>query len=114
MSGDRIVYKRSKILKNYMTQNFTVVEAQTEKKGVYVPAKDTIADVKAILEGKVDELQPEDFLFIGTLKDIEKKLSSNNNVISANQTQNNSQSVENAVKTVSSEEKIKPEKDSHK
>ncbi len=72
-ADDQIIYKRSKFLKNYMTQNFTVVEAQTEKKGVYVPLKDTVADVKAILEGAVDKLQPEDMLFIGTLKDLEQK-----------------------------------------
>jgi F-type H+-transporting ATPase subunit beta len=71
---DQTVFKRSKKLKNYMTQNFTVVETQTEKKGVYVPVKDTVADVKAILEGKVDNLQPEDLLYIGTLKDIEAKI----------------------------------------
>ena len=58
-----------------MTQYFTVVEAQTEKKGVYVKVKDTIADVKAILDGKVDKLLPEDFLYIGTLGDIEHKIS---------------------------------------
>ncbi len=57
-----------------MTQNFTVVEAQTEKKGVYVPVKDTIADVRAILDGKVDKLVPEDFLYIGSFKEIEEKL----------------------------------------
>ncbi len=73
-SDDQIVYKRSKMLKNYMTQNFTVVEAQTEKKGVYVAVKDTVADVRAILDGKIDQLLPEDILFIGTLKDVEEKL----------------------------------------
>lgn len=57
-----------------MTQNFTVVETQTEKKGAYVTVKDTVADVRAILDGKVDSLVPEDLLFIGTLKDIDEKL----------------------------------------
>lgn len=73
-ADDQVIYKRSKMLKNYMTQNFTVVEAQTEKKGVFVSVKDTVADVRAILDGKVDMLAPEDFLFIGTLKDLEAKL----------------------------------------
>ncbi|MGI8419439.1 MAG: F0F1 ATP synthase subunit beta [Candidatus Levyibacteriota bacterium] len=73
-SEDQTVYKRSKFLKNYMTQNFTVVENQTEKKGVFVTVKDTVADVRAILDGKVDILPPEDVLYIGTLKDIEQKL----------------------------------------
>lgn len=73
---DQVVYKRSKMLKNYMTQNFTVVELQTEKKGVHVAVKDTVADVRAILDGKVDKLQPEDLSFIGTLRDVEQKLQS--------------------------------------
>lgn len=72
-ADDQTAYKRAKKLKNFMTQNFTVVETQTEKKGVYVSLKDTVNDVKAILEGKVDSLQPEDLLYIGTLKDVEQK-----------------------------------------
>lgn len=73
-TDDQTVYKRSKMLKNYMTQNFTVVETQTEKKGVFVSIKETVADVRAILNGKVDILVPEDLLFIGSLKDVEQKL----------------------------------------
>lgn len=71
---DQVAYKRSKFIKNYMAQNFTVVELQTGKKGAYIPVKETIADVRAILDGKVDKLQPEDLLFIGSLKDVEQKL----------------------------------------
>jgi F-type H+-transporting ATPase subunit beta len=73
---DQVTYKRAKMLKNYMTQGFTVVEVQTERKGVHVPIKDTVSDVKAILNGKVDQLQPENLLFIGTLKDIEQLIPS--------------------------------------
>ena len=68
---DQVTYKRAKMLKNYMTQNFTVVETQTEKKGIQVPVKDVVKDVRAILDGKVDILGPEDLLYIGTLKDVE-------------------------------------------
>jgi F-type H+/Na+-transporting ATPase subunit beta len=71
---DQILYKRAKFLKNFMTQNFSVVETQTEKKGVQVTLKDCVADVRAILDGKVDTLEPEDLLYIGTLKDVEEKL----------------------------------------
>ncbi len=73
-ADDQTLYKRSKMLKNFMTQNFTVVETQTEKKGVYVSVHDTVKDVRSILDGKVDGLKPEEFLFIGTLKDLEEKL----------------------------------------
>jgi F-type H+/Na+-transporting ATPase subunit beta len=71
---DQLTYKRSKFLKNFMTQNFTVVETQTEKKGVYVSIKDTVDNVRQILDGKVDLLAPEDLLYIGTLKDVEEKV----------------------------------------
>jgi cell pole-organizing protein PopZ len=74
-TDDQKIYKRAKMLKNYMTQNFTVVETQTEKKGVFVEIKDTVNDVKAILDGKVDVLIPEDLLYIATLKDVANKLS---------------------------------------
>jgi F-type H+/Na+-transporting ATPase subunit beta len=73
---DQTAYKRAQMLKNYMTQNFTVVENQTERKGVYIPVKDTVADVKAILSGDADKLSPEDVLYIGTLKDVADKLKS--------------------------------------
>ena len=89
---DQTVYKRAKILKNYMTQNFTVVETQTEKKGVFVDVKDTVADVRAILDGKVDALEPEDFLYIATLKDVEEKLSAKTAEKAKEEAQNNSQS----------------------
>lgn len=71
---DQKIYKRAKMLKNFMSQNFTVVEAQTEKKGAFVKVPDTVKDVRAILDGYVDDLAPEDLMYIGTLKDIEQKL----------------------------------------
>jgi F-type H+-transporting ATPase subunit beta len=71
---DQIVYKRVKMLKNYMTQSFTVVESQTERTGVQVPLKETISDIKSILNGKVDLLQPDDLMFIGALKDVENMI----------------------------------------
>jgi F0F1-type ATP synthase beta subunit len=71
---DQTLYKRAKFLKNYMTQYFTVVEPQTGRKGVQVSRKETVSDIRAILDGKVDNLQPEDLLYIATLKDVEEKL----------------------------------------
>ena len=88
---DQTTYKRAKLLQNFMTQNFTVVEAQTEKKGVHVALRDTVNDVKAILEGKVDKLKPQDLLYVGTLKDIEEKLTTNHAVNAANPNKENIQ-----------------------
>lgn len=89
---DQLVYKRAKMLKNFMSQNFTVVETQTEKKGVFVKVGDTVANVKAILDGKVDDLAPEDLMYIGTLKDIEEKLSSKKAEKAKSEAESNAQS----------------------
>jgi|SRR6185369_9596541 len=95
-SDDQLVYKRSKMLKNYMTQNFTVVETQTEKKGVHVPVKDAVADVRAILAGKIDSLQPEDLSYIGTLKDLDAKIASKKQDIADKQAQSDLHPAQNA------------------
>lgn len=90
---DQTIYKRSKILKNYMTQNFTVVENQTEKKGVYVKIGECIKDVRAILDGKIDILEPEDTAFIGTLKDVEEKLATKKKAIADKEAAANAQNL---------------------
>ncbi|QQG41562.1 MAG: F0F1 ATP synthase subunit beta [Candidatus Woesebacteria bacterium] len=66
---DRKIYKRSKLIKNYMTQPFFVVSAQSGVPGQRVPLATTIKDVGDILEGKYDETDPAEFLFIGAIKD---------------------------------------------
>lgn len=73
---DLTIYNRAKFLKNYMTQYFTVVEQQTGRKGVQVPLKNTVEDVRNILDGKVDSLSPDDLMYVGTLKDVEDKIRS--------------------------------------
>jgi len=94
-ADDQTTYKRSKFIVNYMTQNFTVVELQTGKKGVHVSLKETLADIKGILSGKVDSLDPDELMFIGTLKDVEHKLKTKNpispSISGTNTSQNPSQ-----------------------
>ncbi len=69
---DKIIYKRAKIIKNYMTQNFFVTKAQTGKEGVFVPITDIVNDVKSILDGQYDERDVDNFLNIGTLQQLQK------------------------------------------
>lgn len=68
---DRLTFERSKKLKNYMTQSFFVAEAQTGRPGKYVPIKTVIKDVKQILDGKLDSIDEDKFLFVGDLNEIE-------------------------------------------
>lgn len=71
LSGEnRILYRRAKQLKNYMTQPFFTTENQTGTKGKYVAREQTVADVGAILAGQYDEVSPDKFLNLGTLKDL--------------------------------------------
>ncbi|MDO8429728.1 MAG: F0F1 ATP synthase subunit beta [Candidatus Daviesbacteria bacterium] len=67
---DQVVYNRAKKIINYLTQPFFVTELQTGKKGAYVPRKDTISDIKAILSGKLDNIPAQKFMNIGSLKDV--------------------------------------------
>lgn len=67
-SSDQVTYRRARLLKNYMTQNFFATKNQTSREGQYVSIKDTVADVKAIIEGKYDDAAPESMLFIGSIK----------------------------------------------
>ncbi len=69
---NQIVYKRAQRLRNYMTQNFFVAEAQKGEKGVYVPLKNTLEDVNGIIVGKYDSIPEEKFLYVGSLKAISK------------------------------------------
>src|SRR5258708_514378 len=89
-ADDQTTYKRAKMITNYMTQNFTVVETQTGKKGVHVSIKETVADVKAILAGKVDALDSDDFMYIGTLKEVEQKLAAKHGLKTAGNSQSDS------------------------
>jgi F-type H+/Na+-transporting ATPase subunit beta len=68
--SDKLIYQRSKKLRNYMTQNFFVTENQTGRKGSYIQRDVTVADVNDLLSGKYDEVSDEKFSFIGSLKEI--------------------------------------------
>lgn len=71
LSGeDQVAYKRAQMIKNYMTQNFSVVERQTGKPGKYIPREAVVKDVLAILNGKYDQIPLERFLYIGDLADL--------------------------------------------
>lgn len=71
-AGDQAAFKRAKMLKNYMTQSLSVIEAQTGRKGVSVRLKQVVEDVKAIVEGKYDGIEPAKFLYIGGAEEATK------------------------------------------
>ncbi len=67
---DRLLFNRTKKILNYLTQPFFMTEAQTGKRGVFVPRTTTVADVKLILSGKLDQIPPDKFKYIGSVNEI--------------------------------------------
>ncbi len=70
---DRTTYKRSIKLKNFMTQSFFVSAEQTGREGKYVTLNDTIEGVRAIIEGKYDNVSEDKFMYIGKVDEVESK-----------------------------------------
>jgi len=58
-------YQRAKKLLNYMTQSFISTATETGRKGVTVPRETVVSDVRAILDGQLDAVPAENFLYIG-------------------------------------------------
>lgn len=67
---DRIIYHRARKILNFMTQDFFVVFDQTGKEGKYVKKEQTLKGVRDILEGKLDDLEDEKLLNIGSLEEL--------------------------------------------
>jgi F-type H+-transporting ATPase subunit beta len=67
---NRKIYHRARKILNFMTQNFFTTQEQTGLTGKYISKSETIEGVKAILEGRYDNLPDEAFLFLGSLKDL--------------------------------------------
>lgn len=72
-AADQLIYRRYRLLQNYMTQNFFVMEQQSGHKGVYIKLDDTVKDVEAILAGNYDTVPPEKLLNIGLLSELKIK-----------------------------------------
>lgn len=60
-------YQRARKILNYMTQAFTSTSTETGRAGVVVPREKVVSDVRAILDGKLDMVPVEKFLYISDL-----------------------------------------------
>lgn len=73
---DKLVVKRARRIKNFLSQSFFVAEKFTGNPGSYVRIDDTIRSFKEILSGKYDNYPEEAFRFVGTIDDVVKKAES--------------------------------------
>jgi len=64
------MYQRAKKLLNYMTQSLSTTAIYNATPGVYIKRDVVVGDVKAILDGKVDDIPAEKFLYVGDIESI--------------------------------------------
>lgn len=67
---DKLVFYRSRKLRNYFTQPMFVSQDYTNIPGKFVKIEDVLDDVEAVLSGKYDSIDESKFLYIGTLKEL--------------------------------------------
>jgi F-type H+/Na+-transporting ATPase subunit beta len=72
---DKVVVSRARKAQRFFSQNFYVAEQFTGNPGVYVPVKDTIEGFKALIEGDLDEIPEQAFLYAGDVDDVQRKAS---------------------------------------
>lgn len=70
---DRTLVYRSRKIKNFFSQPFFVAEKFTNMPGKYLKIEDTVRSFKAIIDGEVDDLPEEAFLYVGNIDDAIEK-----------------------------------------
>lgn len=67
---DKLIFYRSRKLRNYFTQPMSVAENFTGILGEYVAIEDVLNDVEAILKGQYDDVDEQEFFMIGAYRRI--------------------------------------------
>ena len=67
---DKLLVYRARKLQRFFSQPFSVAESYTGIKGKFVPVAKTIQGCNDILDGKLDDVNENEFYFIGGLEDI--------------------------------------------
>lgn len=69
---DKLLVSRARKIQKFLSQPFFVAEQFTGRPGKYVKREDTIAGFKAIIEGKHDDKNEQDFYMKGTIDEVGK------------------------------------------
>lgn len=70
---DKVVVRRARRIRNFLSQPFFVAEQFTGMAGVYVSREQAVEGFRAILDGAGDELPEQAFYMVGTYEDAERK-----------------------------------------
>lgn len=67
---DKVTVYRARKIEKFLSQSFSVAEQFTGMPGTYVKLEDTIAGFEKIINGEVDEIPEEYFMYKGTLQEV--------------------------------------------
>lgn len=67
---DKQVVARARKIQNFFSQPFSVAEQFTGRPGRYVPIQETVTGFKRILEGELDDVSEQDFLYAGNIDEV--------------------------------------------
>ena len=70
---DKLIVSRARKIRNFLSQPFSVASAFSGREGKYVSIQDTIKGFKKILDGEVDYLNEQAFLYVGTIEEAIEK-----------------------------------------
>lgn len=70
---DKLIVNRARKIQRFFSQPFSVAEQFTGMKGKYVTLRETIRDLKEILDGKHDNLPDQAFLYVGSIDEAVEK-----------------------------------------
>jgi len=70
---DKVVVSRARKAQRFFSQNFYVAEQFTGNPGVYVPISDTITGFRALINGELDEIPEQAFLYAGDVDDVQRR-----------------------------------------
>jgi F-type H+-transporting ATPase subunit beta len=70
---DKLIVRRARRLRRFLTQPFFTTEQFTGRKGRFVTLKETLQGVREILEGQHDDVPEQNFYMIGSIDECVKK-----------------------------------------
>ena len=70
---DKLIVSRARKIRNFLSQPLFVASSFNGYEGKYVSLKDTIAGFKKILDGEVDNINEQSFLYVGTIEEAIEK-----------------------------------------
>ncbi|MDP3997751.1 MAG: F0F1 ATP synthase subunit beta [Candidatus Andersenbacteria bacterium] len=67
------MYLRSRLITNFMTQDLFTGSMLSDTIGEYIPRQETIDAIYNMVNGKYDDIKPDDLLYIGSIKNLKKQ-----------------------------------------